>query len=215
MIVSMRTLYTVAVLISAVMVNTEETMAYEELRYRTVEQNEAFELRDYEPYLVAEVRVNGRFDNVGNRAFKILFDYISGNNVNKQKISMTTPVTQQPNTRKGETIAMTTPVLQAPEDTDSDYSFSFVMPSEYTLETIPTPIDPRIKIKALPGRLLAVRRYSGSWSERNYRKHEGILMDAIRGQGFKAEGNPIYARYNSPFSLWFLRRNEVMVEVSR
>ena len=215
MIASIRTLYIAAVLSSAAVVTTEETMAYEELRYKPVEQNETFELRDYEPYLVAEVRVRDRFDDVGDQAFKILFDYISGNNIDKQKISMTTPVTQQPNTQKGERIAMTTPVLQAPEATDEDYRFSFVMPSEYSLETIPTPLDPRIEIKALPGRLMAVRRYSGSWSEGNYRKHETILMDAIREQGLKTEGNPIYARYNSPFSLWFLRRNEVMVEVSR
>ncbi|MDJ0958094.1 MAG: heme-binding protein [Arenicellales bacterium] len=204
------------VLGSASIATMEDTMAYEELRYKLVEKTDAFELRDYEPHIVAEVRVQDRFDNVGDQAFKILFDYISGKNTSKQNISMTIPVTQQPDVKNGERIAMTTPVLQTPEsESGMDYVFSFVMPSEYTMETIPAPIDPRIKIKSLPGRLMAVHRYSGGWSEGNYRKHEAILIDAIRERGLSIEGNPIYARYNSPFSLWFLRRNEVLVEVKQ
>jgi len=206
----------VMVLGCAAFLTMDQSMAYEEPRYKAVEQSDLFELRDYEPHLVAEVQVSGRFNDVGDQAFKILFDYISGKNISQENISMTIPVTQQLNTQNGERIAMTTPVLQTHEEiSDECYRFSFVMPSDYTLETLPKPVDSRVKIRALPGRLLAARRYSGSWSEDNYRKNEAILLDAIGAQGLKVEGDPIYARYNSPFSLWFLRRNEVMVEVTR
>jgi hypothetical protein len=87
------------------------------------------------------------------------------------------------------------------------------MPSRYTLETLPEPVDPRVRLRREPERLMAVRRYSGTWSEANYRDNEALLLRAIDEAGLTLVGSPIYARYNSPFSLWFLRRNEVLVEV--
>ena len=191
-------------------------MAYEEPLYRVLEENDSFEIREYAPYLVAVVLVRDDFEDVGNRAFRVLFDYISGQNTKQKKISMTVPVNQQPVPKNGEKIKMTTPVLQAPESEEGNgYRFSFVMPSEYSLDTLPRPNDPRITINQVPARLMAVRRYSGSWSEKNYRKNETILLTALRERELKTEGAPIYARYNSPFSLWFMRRNEVLIGLAR
>lgn len=191
-------------------------MAYEEPRYTVLEENDSFEIRQYEPYLIAVVQVRDDFKEVGNQAFRVLFDYISGQNTKQKKIAMTVPVNQQPVLEDGEKIQMTVPVLQAPgSEVDNGYEFSFVMPANYSMDTIPLPKDSRITIRQVPEKLMAARRYSGSWSEKNYRKNETILLEALREREFKTEGTPIFARYNSPFSLWFMRRNEVLVELAR
>jgi hypothetical protein len=180
--------------------------------YKTIQTYDDFELRQYEPIIVAEVTVKGEFRDVGSSSFRILFDYISGNNAPQEALEMTAPVSQQPVI--GQKIDMTTPVFQSPMgDSIGEYKFSFVMPSGYTLETIPLPVDDRIVIREIPAKTIAVRTYSGSWSESNYRKNEARLMQSLTAQGFKPIAEPVYARYNSPFSLWFMRRNETMVEV--
>jgi hypothetical protein len=193
-------------------------MAIEEPDYRVVERYPEFELRHYPPYLVAETEIDAGFDKAGNQAFRILAGYIFGDNRRSEKIEMTAPVSQRPDKAEGETIDMTAPVSQRPAsaaDADSGYVVSFVMPAQYTRETLPEPKDPRVRIRERPERLMAALRYSGRWTESNYRKHEKQLLDAVSAAGLTVVGEPVYARYNSPFSLWFLRRNEVMVEVER
>jgi hypothetical protein len=190
--------------------------AYDEPAYDFVERHEQYEVRQYEPYIVAEVEVREKFEDVGDEAFRILFDFISGKNTRQEKISMTAPVSQQPSTEAGEKIEMTSPVLKEQDPSKAEaYRFSFVMPASYTVETLPRPKDPRINIRQVPAKLVAARRYSGSWSETNYRKNERILLEALQARGIQTQGAPAYARYNSPFSLWFMRRNEVLVEIDR
>jgi hypothetical protein len=117
--------------------------------------------------------------------------------------------------KSGEKIQMTAPVVQAPQGKDQgSYIFSFIMPSKYTLETLPEPEDPRIKLRQVKAKLLAARTYSGTWSEQRYRDNEAALLEAVKAAGLTAVGEPIFARYNSPFTLWFLRRNEVLLEVN-
>jgi len=190
-------------------------MATEEPRYEVLQQFEAFELRRYASQLLAETEVIGDFDDVGNQAFRILADFIFGNNREQEKISMTAPVIQQPGA--GEKIAMTAPVTQTPKagGGHGTYMFSFVMPASYTRATLPQPLDPRVRIREVPARLMAARRYSGSWSEVRYRVQEAMLLRSVSQAGLTTDGAPVYARYNSPFSLWFLRRNEVLIEVAR
>lgn len=189
-------------------------VASEEPRYDRAGEYEGFELRRYEPYIVAETVVSGEFGEAGNEAFRILFRYISGENRKKTKIPMTAPVNQAPVTESGEKIAMTAPVAQRPQsETEDAYVFSFVMPSKYTLATLPEPKDPRIRLREIGPRLMAARTYSGSWSEERYRENETALLQALKEAGLKPVGVPVFARYNSPFALWFLRRNEVLVEV--
>ena len=190
-------------------------MATEEPRHEVVMQFEVFELRHYAPQLLAETEVTGVFNDVGNEAFRILADFIFGNNRQQEKISMTAPVSQQP---AGEKIAMNAPVAMTPKAGDAQrgtYVFSFVMPSRYTRETLPQPVDPRVRIREVPTKLMATRRYSGVWSEERYRENESILLQAVAQAGLQTVGRPVFARYNPPFTLWFLRRNEVLIEVSQ
>lgn len=190
-------------------------MAIEEPSYQVVRTEPDFELRRYAPYLVAETEVRGAFDQVGNQAFRILAGYIFGNNKAKARIEMTAPVNQQP-AGGGEKIEMAAPVTQQPAPgTDGDsYILSFMMPARFTLDSLPEPTDPRVRLREEPARLMAVRGYSGLWTLGNYQRNEALLLAAVRKAGLEPLGAPIYARYNSPFSLWFLRRNEVMVEVA-
>ncbi len=188
--------------------------AYEQPKYEIVKKYEGFELRRYAPYIVAETVVSGEFDDAGNKAFRILFKYISGDNLKKTEIPMTAPVNQSPIKKSGEKIEMTAPVEQTPHGKTADtYVFSFVMPSKYTIESLPVPSEPRIKLRQVKSRLLAALTYSGTWSEERYRQHEAALLRAVKNAGLITIGEPIFARYNSPFTLWFLRKNEVLVEV--
>jgi hypothetical protein len=189
-------------------------MAIEEPRYEVIGTYPAFELREYAPYLVAEVDVSGDFDEVGSSAFRILADYIFGNNRPGEKMAMTAPVNQRPASSANTRLEMAAPVSQQPAIGDGGYVVSFVMPSGYTLEGLPVPNDARVRLRAVPARLVAARRYSGRWSETNYRQHETALLEALHEAGLQPLAAPVYARYNSPFSLWFLRRNEVLVDVA-
>jgi hypothetical protein len=189
-------------------------LAYEQPKYDVIEKYDDFELRQYAPYVVAETVVSGSFDEAGNKAFRILFQYISGDNLKKTEIPMTAPVNQSPSIESGEKIEMTAPVEQTPDGKKSDsYVVSFIMPSKFALDTLPIPADQRIKLRQIKSRLLAARTYSGTWSEKRYRENEAALVKAVKAAGLAAVGEPIFARYNSPFTLWFLRRNEVLVEV--
>jgi hypothetical protein len=186
-------------------------MASEEPQYRVTGNNEHFELREYAPYLVAETRVAAPFDQAGNEAFSILAGYIFGNNRGQQKIEMTAPVSQVP---AGEKIEMTAPVAQTPDRGEEEaYVFSFVMPARYTRATLPVPLDARVKIREMPARTMAAIAYSGTWSRSRYEVQEKTLLTAVRDAGLKTVGQPVFARYNPPFMPWFLRRNEVMIEV--
>ncbi len=193
-----------------------EAMAVEEPDYTVVRTFADFELRRYPPYAVAETEVAGPFDEAGNQAFRILAGYIFGDNRADAKIEMTAPVSQRPATGEGERIEMTAPVVQRPASGTAGETFvvSFVMPDRFTLDTLPEPVDPRVRLREEPGKLMAVRRYSGRWTETRYRENETRLLRAVEEAGLRPLAAPVYARYNSPFSLWFMRRNEVMVEVA-
>jgi effector-binding domain-containing protein len=187
--------------------NQEFAMAVEEPRFKVELKKEAYEVRLYEPVLVAETRVNTDFEQAGNSAFRILADYIFGNNLSKSKIAMTAPVSQS----SSEKIAMTAPVNLS-KDKDS-YLVQFTMPEKYTLDTLPKPIDERVSIRQIPARKVAVFRYSGSWSESRYNEKLQIFTKELEKDNMKTKGEPVFARFNSPFSLWFLRRNEIWIDL--
>jgi hypothetical protein len=187
-------------------------MAIEEPSFRVLERDGAFELREYAPYLVAETRVEASFAEAGNVAFQRLFRYISGENTAQQKIAMTAPVTQSRADDAGEKIAMTAPVTQVAADTG--YRVAFIVPAQYTLDTVPVPRDPRVEIRAVPALRVAAWRYSGRWTAENYQEHETELRRAMAARGLQATGEPILARYNPPFMPSFMRRNEVLIPVS-
>jgi hypothetical protein len=147
---------------------------------------------------------------VGNEGFRRLFDYISGKNRKKESIPMTAPVSQEPSSEK---IPMTAPVNQ--EKVGGAWRITFLMPSALTMETLPEPLDSRVKLVKIPGRLMAALSYSGTWSRERYEDKEKRLKELIRQRGRKIEGEPVFARYNPPFMPWFLRRNEVLIPVGQ
>lgn len=134
--------------------------------------------------------------------FGLLFRYISGANKGSSKISMTAPVITP------EEISMTSPVV-----TDAN-SMSFIVPSKYTRETIPEPTDPHVTINEQPARSLAVLRFSGLARSNTVEKKKKVLLETLRRNNMETRGDVIVMRYNPPFTPWFLRRNEVAVEVN-
>jgi len=184
-------------------------MAIEEAPYTVVKKENKFEIRDYDSYIIAETSVTGDIEDAGSKAFGRLFKYISGNNKAREKVAMTSPVTQKAN---GEKIKMTAPVEQ--QKAKDSWKVSFVMPSSYTMETIPKPDDSKIILKEIPARRIAAIRYSGSWSKQRYLQHKVKLENWMSTNNLTCAGDIIWAKYNPPFTPWFLRRNEVLIPIN-
>jgi hypothetical protein len=180
----------------------------EKAKYAVVRKEGAFEIRQYAPLIVAETVVDAGFDEAGNVAFRRLYGYISGKNRAQASIAMTAPVEQQKGSEK---IAMTAPVEQV--KTGNEYVVRFVMPAAYTMATLPEPLDPAVRLREIPGRKIATVRYSGTWSKKRYEQKKALLETFIAEQGLSAAGEAVFARYDPPFQLWFLRRNEVLIPV--
>ncbi len=188
-----------------------EAVAYETPDYRVKSTLGSVEIREYQPYLVAETTVDGSLENAGNQGFRILAKYIFGANQGKQKIAMTAPVSQaKQDQAEGTKIAMTTPVTQ--EGKGGQYTIRFMMPSELSRDELPMPNDGRIAIVEVPARTFAAVRYSGRWTRRLYEENLGELYATLRAEGLEPEGEPVWARYNPPFTPWFMRRNEILTE---
>lgn len=197
------TMLLVAVLWGPIVSNVEQA------RYEVVESHGAIEIRDYAPMTVAEVIVAGQREKAIGDGFRMLADYIFGNNTPAQEIKMTAPVIQQP----GEKIAMTAPVTQ--HGGDSGWVVRFVMPAEYTLDTLPKPNNPNVVLEEIAGRRFAVIRFSGRAKGDTLEKHTRQLESFIQAGNLQAHSKPAYAFFNPPWTLPFLRRNEVMIEIGR
>jgi hypothetical protein len=185
-------------------------MAVSEPKYTVESRSAGYEIRLCESTIVAETVVESGFEEAGNKAFRILADYIFGNNKSKVKIDMTAPVAQQPASEK---IAMTAPVSQIKDSRGQ--LVQFTMPDNFTMETLPEPNDPRVHIRQVDARAVAVFSYSGSWSESRYKSKLAEFKSELDKNNVTTVGEPIFARFNSPFQIWFLRRNEIWYEVSR
>ena len=180
------------------------SMAIEEPGYAVVQQLDGAEVRQYAPYVVAQVLVSGPAGEAGNQAFPILAGYIFGKNKGARTFDMTAPVTQAAVPVK---LEMTAPVTQA--EVSGGYLVQFVLPKGVTLATAPEPVDPRVQLREVPGSRVAVIRYSGFWSQANYDEHLGKLQAALRAAQLPWAGEPTLSRYDPPFTPWFLRRNEI------
>lgn len=171
-------------------------MALEEPDYTTIAEYDDWELRRYEAYRVAETRVEGDLRQSGSKAFRILAGYIFGDN--------------QPGTK----MAMTAPVLS--ERTGEDgYRYQFVMERDYDLDALPAPNDARVALREVPRRLVAALRFSGTWNERRLDDLTTAFLEAIERAGYAPVADPLLARYNPPLTPWFLRRNELLIEVQQ
>ena len=178
--------------------------AIEEPDYEVTKKMDKVELRQYAPYLVAEVVLQASAEDAGSQAFPILAGYIFGKNKGEQRLAMTAPVTQ---TAAPVRMDMTAPVTQAA--VAGGMRVQFVLPKGVTLATAPEPLDPRVQLRLVPVASWAVLRYSGSWSQANYLEHLAELKAALAAQGVATEGEPVLARYDAPIKPWFLRRNEI------
>ena len=184
-------------------------MAIEEPAYEVLLETKHYEVRRYQPYIVAEVDVDADFKRAGNSAFRILAGYIFGDNEPQEKMQMTAPV----ESTEGVRMNMTAPVTSQSTGGEGAHTYAFVMERKYTMETLPKPVNPDIRLVQRPERIMAVHRYSGTWSEERYEEHEEILLDALAADRIDTIGTPVFARYNAPFTPWFLRRNEIMIEI--
>jgi len=193
---------------AVIIIGAMDAMAIEEATYKVLKKDNKFEIRDYAPHILAETIVEGDFEEAGNKAFNVLFGYISGDNRSREKLAMTAPVSQEP---KGEKIKMTAPVGQ--QRVQESWAVSFMMPASYTLETLPEPEDPKVTLRQVPARRMAAVRYSGFWNEKGYLRYKLELESWIREKNYTIVGDPIWARYNAPFTPWFLRRNEILIPV--
>ena len=164
------------------------SMASEEANYKIVQKNDIYEIRYYSDRLVVQVKNKG-----DNKSFRKLFNYISGENKNSEKIAMTIPVTQ---TKK-----------------DDQMFMQFYLPSKFNRETTPIPNNPDLEITTIPKGYFAVIEFSGRSSDKNFDKHNKILKQKLFEDNISIKGFAIRATYNSPFTLPPLRRNESMFSI--
>jgi hypothetical protein len=192
------------------LVGARNTMATEEAKYTLVKKDNSFEIRDYDAHVLAEIIIEGDLENAGSKAFNSLFRYISGDNRSRDKVAMTAPVSQQSANQK---INMTAPVGQ--QRIDNKWAVSFMMPASYTLETLPVPDDKEVILRQVPARRIAAVRYSGFWSEKNYLQNKSQLETWIANNKLTIVGDAVWARYDAPFTPWFLRRNEILIPIAK
>ena len=177
--------------------------------YTVIENRDGYEIREYLPYIVAEATVSGSRQQATNSGFRIIADYIFGNNVSQSSIAMTTPVLESQASQK---IAMTSPVLDT-ESTENERTIAFVLPSEYTLETLPTPNNSAVQIRQVPAQKVAALKFT--WyptSERIASKKE-LLKSFLERDAINITGNVQVAQYNPPLSMPLVLRNEIIIPI--
>lgn len=167
----------------------------EQQAYDVVEAVGGYELRRYPRHLVAETGIDASFESAGTRAFRALVGYLGGGNAT------------------GDRLAMTAPVLQEPAGSGPAYTVAFVLPASTTQAGAPQPTDPRVRVREVGEEWALVARYSGRWSRGSYERHEEALRAAADRRGLTVAGPARWARFDPPWTPWFLRRNEVILPV--
>lgn len=181
----------------------------EQAAYTVLEKKDGYEVRQYAPRIVAQTTVQGGYGKSLNEGFTIIAGYIFGGNTTQEKIAMTAPVLDR--AVLSENIPMTAPVTATLGG--ESHVVSFVMPSNYTLETLPKPNDSRVQLVEVPEQKMAVRTFSWFWSEGRVAKMESQLRAALVRDGVVAVGAPQFAGYNAPWTPPWMVRSEVMVEI--
>jgi hypothetical protein len=181
----------------------------EQQRYDVVRTEPAFELRRYPEHLVAEVEVDGTFESAGNTAFRPLVGYIGGRNETSTGLAMTAPVIQRREDPPPHDVETTTTSVG-----HGRYVVSFVLPDDVTEDTVPTPSDAKVTVRSVPEEYAAVTRFSGRWTESSYRKRADDLARAVAEAGLVVAGPTRFARFDPPWTPWFMRRNEVVLPVA-
>jgi hypothetical protein len=205
-------------IISLVIVWSMGTFLYEKHlerpSYSILEKRRGYEFRLYEPYIVAETEVSGDYERASSAGFGILAGYIFGSNTRREKMAMTAPVAMEKKQAR-EKISMTVPVLMKPKDEQQAeaYTMSFMMPSKYTMDTLPNPDNQAVQLRRVQKRKVAAIRFSMVANANRIEKKTAELKEALRRDGFTAVSEPEIARYNAPFSNPLLRRTEILIEI--
>jgi len=209
---------------AALLLITGPAMAIEEPTFEVVRKEGAMEIRKYAPFIVAQTWVQGDMDEASSRGFRLIADYIFGNNVavgerTAAKIAMTAPVTMAPEAAS-QKIAMTAPVTMAPQAAASApgaaqrWRVHFVMPRQYTLATLPKPNNQEVQLEEVPAKWFAVLRYSGMNTNARVQQRNEEAVAWVVAQKLTPLGPPQLARYDPPWTLPPFRRNEVLVEIA-
>ena len=205
----MRYLFLASIIFSNIFFNP--AMATEEPEFKLISEEAEFQIREYDPKIIAQVEVEGDFDEASSMGFKLLADYIFGNNLldgTSKKISMTTPVEMTP---LAENLLMTSSILD--DQVNNKWSINFIMPQEFSLDTLPKPNNSQVNIIEVPKEKYAVIVFSGLIRESSYAEKVELLSNYLEENSFKQQGAIKIARYNPPWTLPFFRRNELMVRI--
>jgi DNA gyrase inhibitor GyrI len=180
----------------------------DEPSYQVLNDYGHIQIRQYPALVIAQTEVNADYKNSSGQGFQRLAGYIFGNNKKQQKLAMTAPVIQE---QHAETMAMTAPVIQ--QKSGGIWLMAFVLPTGYSVASAPIPLDPTVLIKEIPSKKIAVIQYSGSLSEQGIEEKSEELKNWLSKQGYKAISTPRSAAYDPPWTLAFLRRNEIHIDV--
>ena len=218
----MRSLPVIIVVLFSFIITSCGTTGVEEPSYKSLVQDNKFEIREYAPRIIAQTTVNGTQKSASNKAFRILADYIFGNNTSQSNIDTTTPATQsKPAENSSEKIAMTAPVTQykSPESSktasiDSEWIVQFTIPAEFTIDTLPKPNNPAVEIVQLPPLSYAVLKFSGRVNESLIAQKTTELEAIISERKLQIEGEIVLAQYNPPWILGPFRRNELLMPLA-
>ena len=185
----------------------------ESAAYTIIKKTKEYEVRDYPPHIVAQTTVQGSYEEAMNAGFRIIANYIFGGNKKRESIAMTAPVIAQKKEKitSSENIAMTAPVV-ATKDGNA-HTISFGMPRSYSLDTLPTPNDSRVKITTIPEKKYAVLRFSWYRSNKRIMRMQEKLQASLTRDKITTKGNMAYAGYNAPWTPPWMNRNEVMIEI--
>jgi len=205
-----------------VLLCTGHAMAIEEPKYEVIQTDGTFEIRKYAPILIAETFVDGDMDEASSKGFRLIADFIFGNNQvidtnASSKIAMTAPVTAEPVSKK---IAMTAPVTTEPQSSELNMQVSkkwrihFVMPSQYTLANIPKPKNDAVTLREVPSKFFLVHSYSGFNNLARVQAKTDEALEWATRKALKVLSSPQLSRYDPPWTLPMFRRNEIMVEVA-
>jgi hypothetical protein len=203
----MQTWFRTAIALSLFLIGAPLAMAIEEPSYRVITQSEAFEIREYPPLIVAQVEVPGDLSEASSAGFRLIANYIFGNNIAVRDggVNMAEPVPEK--------IAMTVPVIAEGKGDQKTWLIQFVMPKQYTMDTLPKPNNPQVKLIPIGPQKIAVIRFTGFISDDKVQEKTTELMAWIKSRNALPLGNPRLARYNPPWSIPWMRRNEILIPI--
>jgi len=196
-----------SIALSLFLIGVPLAMATEEPSYRVIQQAEPFEIRQYSPLIVAQVEVPGDLSEASSAGFRLIANYIFGNNISVRDGGLTTaePVPEK--------IAMTIPVIAEGKGDKKTWLIQFVMPKQYTIDTLPKPNNPQVKLVQIGPQKLAVIRFTGFVTDEKVQEKTTELMAWIQSRNELPLGNPRLARYNPPWSIPWMRRNEILIPI--